>query len=405
MSGSKQGYTLPLTITILLVIGYLSCSFYEMVKRERLESFRRYKEVQSILELESATNYAFYRMSSENEPWRTDSLQHISKDGKIKFFIKHVQEGPFARLTALNHDSTKVFSVFTGFIPHNRPALVLSASQSSIALVGNARIEGGTALKQGRISYSTHYKNRANRDAFYDTVYVSDTLPCFKKLKYYSELSRRSFDNKFDQQSCVFDGAEKIPLKLKCSMVIMQGNAQCDHCKIIADRIFIRGRSSLNKAHVIARTISLKDSAFAGGSFFARDSMEIDLKLPQKDPVWFIVQGNKDSNIDYVGYLNIKRLKANMAAIIFFGDNWDESLRAPPIEISKNTDITGTIAINGIVDFRGKLKGNMTIHNFAFYEGETLWRGFLKDGQIKGDTSVHMMLPDIVQFGGDSSYD
>ena len=88
MFGSKQGYTLPLTITILLVIGYLSFSFYEMVKRERMESFRRYKDVQSTLELESATNYAFYRMSTAKEPWRTDSLLHTSKDGKIKFFIK-----------------------------------------------------------------------------------------------------------------------------------------------------------------------------------------------------------------------------------------------------------------------------------------------------------------------------
>lgn len=405
MFGSKQGYTLPLTIVILLVIGYLSFSFYEMVKRERMESFRRYKDVQSTLELESAANYAFYRMSIAKEPWRTDSLLHTSKDGNIKFFIRHVQDGPFARLTALNQDSTKVFSATTGFVPQNRPALVLSASQSSIALVGNARIEGGTALKQGRVSYSTHYKNRAGKDAFYDTVFVSDTLPYFKDSRYYPELSRNSFEKKFDKQSCVFDGTDKISGELKCSMVIMQGDARCDHCRIIADRLFIRGRSSLNKANVIARTISLKDSVFANGTFFAQDSMEVDLKLPQNNPVWFVVQGKKSSDVDYIGYMSIQRLKASQAAILFYGDNWDESLKASPVEISENADITGSIVINGVVDFKGKLKGNMTVHNFAFYEGETLWRGFLKGGQIKGDTSVHVMLPDVIQFGGVPSYE
>lgn len=405
MLGSKRGYTLPLTITILFVIGILSVSFYDMVKRERQESFRRYKDAQSTLELESAANYAFYRMSTAKEPWRTDSLLHTSKDGKIKFHIRHVQDGPFARLSALDQDSTKVFTATTGFVPQNRPALVLSASQSSIALVGNARIEGGTALKQGRVSYSTNYKNRAGKDAFYDTVYVGDTLPYFKELRYYPELSRKSFDNKFDRQSCVFDGTDKIHGELRCSMVVMQGDTKCDRCRIIADRLFIRGRSSLNKANVIARTISLKDSVFASGTFFAQDSMEVDLKLPQNNPEWFIVQGQKSSDVDYIGYMSIQRLKASKAAILFYGDNWDESLKASPVEISENADITGTVVVNGVVDFKGKLKGSMTVHNFAFYEGETLWRGFLKGGQIKGDTSVHVMLPDVVYFGGDPSYE
>lgn len=133
--------------------------------------------------------------------------------------------------------------------------------------------------------------------------------------------------------------------------------------------------------------------------------MEVDLKLPQTSPVWFVVQGQKSSDVDYIGYMSIQRLNASKAAILFYGDNWDESLKASPVEISENTDITGTVVVNGVVDFKGKLKGNMTVHNFSFYEGETLWRGFLKGGQIKGDTSVHVMLPDVIQFGGVPSYE
>ena len=110
MFGSKRGYTLPLTIVILLIIGFLSFSFYDMVKRERMESFRRYGSAYASLEFESAANYAFYRMATAKEPWRTDSLRHSSKDGKIQFIIRQVQDGAFASLTVCNRDSSKTFS-------------------------------------------------------------------------------------------------------------------------------------------------------------------------------------------------------------------------------------------------------------------------------------------------------
>lgn len=405
MFGSKRGYTLPLTIVILLIIGFLSFSFYDMVKRERMESFRRYGSAYASLEFESAANYAFYRMATAKEPWRTDSLRHSSKDGKIQFIIRQVQDGAFARLTVCNRDSSKTFSSVTGYIPKARPALVVTAPQTSVALVGDARVEGGTALKSGRINYSTNYKNRASKDAFYDTAFVGDTLPYFDTLKYYPELSRKSFDTTFNRQSCIFDGTDALPEELRCATVVMQGDSRCNECRISADRIFIRGRSSLTKANVIARTISFKDSATAGGFFLARDSMEIDLKLEQKSKVWFSVQGQRKTETEYVGKLSVQKLKATNAALLFLGDNWDETQKGIPVEITDKVDVTGTLVANGVVDFRGKLKGHMTVSNFSFYEGETLWRGFLKNGQIKGDTAVHILLPDIIHFGGDPSYE
>lgn len=405
MFGSKQGYTLPLTITILLVIGYLSFSFYEMVKRERQDSFRRYKNIQAELELESAANYSFYRMAQEGKPWRTDSLTYSTKDGTIGFFIRHFQDGAFARLEAHNRDSSKSLSVHTGFIPKARPALVLTAPQSSIALVGDARIEGGTATKKGSVSYSTNYKMRATKEAFHDTVYVGDTLPYFDILKYYPELSRKNFADKFSQQNCVFDGVDLVPEELSCATVVLQGDSRCKGCKIQAERVFIRERSKIEHGDITARTISAKENVSLNGVFFAQDSLEINVNTEQNAKNTFVLQGRKVSDVDYTGKMAFKKLKAKDASIIFLGDNWDETLRGVPVEITEEVDITGAIIVNGTIDFRGKLKGHMTISNFSFYEGETLWRGFLRGGQIKGDTSVHVMLPDMVYFGGDPSYE
>lgn len=407
--GNKRGFTLPLTIVLLVFISFLTFSLYDMVKRERMESARRYKKLQAELELESGVNYAFYRMQKEGKPWRTDSLQHSSKDRSINFTLSQIQDGPFAKLSVFNKDSTESFLVRTGFIPNSRPALTILASQTNVSLVGKAKIEGGSAIQNGSISYSTHYKMRAGKEAFHDTVYTGENLPYFDTLKFFPELSKNQFTNKFENEQCVFDGSDFVGNGVKdqasCKTVIMQGDSRCEECSISADRIFIRGRASLQNAKVTARIISLKDSAKVSGIFFAQDTLEVSLLLEQYSPIKLIVQGEKTGEVDYSGLFVLNKLKAKDALTIFMADNWDETMKGVPFQISENVDIRGAVISRGTVDFRGKLTGQMIAYNFGFYDGNTFWRGFLRDGQIKGDTTYHPFLPDIVYLGGEASYE
>jgi hypothetical protein len=404
-TGNKRGYTLPLTIAILVVIGFLASTFYTMVKNERIESFKRFSDAQATLELESGVNYAFYRMQSERRPWRTDSLQHVSKDGSIRFSLSQKQDGAFASLNIFNHDSSRHFNAHTGFIPANRPALTLLAAQANASLVGNARIEGGTALRNGTISYSSHYKMRAEKEAFFDTVYVGDSLPYFDTLKFYPEISRKQFTEKFQKERCVFDGTDVVATELNCRVVTMQGDSRCNRCKIIADKVFLRERAASTKANIIARTISIKDSVLLSGTFFAQDSLEVSVKRKQENTINLAVQGRKTDDVDYTGTIIISNLKADKALVLFMGDNWDETTKGIPVTITENVDIKGSVISRGMVDFRGKLTGQMIAYYIGFYEGETLWRGFFRNGQIKGDTTVHTFLPDIVYLGGEASYE
>jgi cytoskeletal protein CcmA (bactofilin family) len=404
-TGNKRGYTLPLTIAILVVIGFLASTFYTMVKNERIESFKRFSDAQATLELESGVNYAFYRMQSERKPWRTDSLQHVSKDGSIRFSLSQKQDGAFASLNIFNHDSSRHFNAHTGFIPANRPALTLLAAQANASLVGNARIEGGTALRNGTISYSSHYKMRAEKEAFFDTVYVGDSLKYFDTLSFFPELSREQFAKTFNKDRCGFDGTDAVPEALNCRVVTMQGDSRCDHCKIIADKIFIRGRARTLKANIIARTITLKDSILLSGTFFAQDSLEAALKRKQENAINLIVQGRKTGDVDYTGSLAVDKLSADKVLILFMGDNWDETTKGIPVTIGEDVEIRGNIISRGMVDFRGKLTGQMIAYHLGFYEGETLWRGFFQNGKIKSDTTVHTFLPDIIYLGGEASYE
>ena len=404
-TGNKRGYTLPLTIAILVVIGFLASTFYTMVKNERIESFKRFSDAQATLELESGVNYAFYRMQSERKPWRTDSLQHVSKDGSIRFSLSQKQAGAFASLDIFNHDSSRHFNAHTGFIPANRPALTLLAAQANASLVGNARIEGGTALRNGTISYSSHYKMRAEKEAFFDTVYVGDSLKYFDTLSFFSELSREQFAKTFNKDRCVFDGTDAVPEALNCRVVTMQGDSRCDHCKIIADKIFIRDRARTLKANIIARTITLKDSILLSGTFFAQDSLEAALKRKQENAINLIVQGRKTGDVEYTGTLAVDKLSADKVLILFMGDNWDETTKGIPVTIGEDVEIRGNIISRGMVDFSGKLTGQMIAYHLGFYEGETLWRGFFRNGKIKSDTTVHTFLPDIIYLGGEASYE
>ena len=404
-TGNKRGYTLPLTIAILVVIGFLASTFYTMVKNERIESFKRFSDAQATLELESGVNYAFYRMQSERKPWRTDSLQHVSKDGSIRFSLSQKQDGAFASLNIFNHDSSRHFNAHTGFIPANRPALTLLAAQANASLVGNARIEGGTALRNGTISYSSHYKMRAEKEAFFDTVYVGDSLKYFDTLSFFPELSREQFAKTFNKDRCVFDGTDAVPETLNCRVVTMQGDSRCDHCKIIADKIFIRDRARTLKANIIARTITLKDSILLSGTFFAQDSLEVSLKRKQESTINLIVQGRKTGDVDYTGTLTVEKLNADKVLILFMGDNWDETTKGIPVTIGEDVEIRGNIISRGMVDFSGKLTGQMIAYHLGFYEGETLWRGFFRNGKIKSDTTVHTFLPDIIYLGGEASYE
>ena len=404
-TNKKHGFTLPLTIAILVIIGFLVSTFYTMVKNERMESFRRFSDAQATLELESGVNYAFYRMQNEYKPWRTDSLLHTSNDSTIHFALSQMQDGAFALLKVFNHDSSKHFTAHTGFIPPNRPALTLLAAQANISLVGKSSIEGGTVLMNGTVSYSSHYKMRADKEAFFDTVYVGDTLPYFDTLKFYPEISRKQFAEKFEKERCVFDGRDIIPDSVSCKVVTIQGDSRCNRCKIIADKIFLRERANTLKANIIARTISLKDSILLSGTFFAQDSLEVSLKRKQEKAINLVVQGRKTGDVDYAGSLVIDKITAEKALVLFMGDNWDETMKGISVIIGEDVDIKGTIISNGMIDFHGKLTGQMIAYYIGFYEGETLWRGFFREGQIKGDTAVHTFLPDIVYLGGEASYE
>ena len=43
----RRGFTLPLTIIVIVVIGILASTFYGMVKSERIETFHRFQETQA----------------------------------------------------------------------------------------------------------------------------------------------------------------------------------------------------------------------------------------------------------------------------------------------------------------------------------------------------------------------
>lgn len=402
----KNGFTMAVTMVLLSILGILAMTIYGMVKAERIESFRRYQKSQDELSTETAMDYGFYRMESEKKPWRTDSLNFSTHVGNIKFNMSHKQDGLFSRITVSCSDSMKKGNsskFHPGLTLPPLPAITLLAPNANISLVGDAQIRGGVALKQGRVSFSTHYKMPASQNAFVDTIRYDANYPYFDSIGIFPELTRDIFAQNFVKERCTFDATDIVPTELFCKTVVIRGDAKCENCKIIADRLFISERASLQRANIIARTISIKQQAIVSGAFLAQDSLEVNLSNPQAGTLWLALQGRKTSEVEYSGYMDIQRLIASNTVIIYLADNWDETLRSNPIKIGSNTDLRGAIISRGSVDMQGKLQGYFVAWAFAFYDDNTLWSDFLRNAKITNDTTLHVITPDIVQIGKEAT--
>ncbi|MCF0215767.1 MAG: hypothetical protein HUK21_04780 [Fibrobacteraceae bacterium] len=402
----KCGFTMVVTMVLLSILGTLAMTIYGMVKAERMESFRWFQKDQNELSMETALDYAFYRMENNKEPWRTDSLSYTTNMGNIRFNMGHTQDGLFSKITVFNLDTTKNGAkkeFHPGVTLPPLPAIMLLAPNTDIALVGDAQIRGGVGLKNGRVSYSTHYKMPATKNAYADTIRFGADFAYFDSIGFYPEQTRDVFVQKFEKERCTFDATDALPAELSCKTVVVRGDSKCDGCRIIADRLFVTERASLKKANVISRTISMNQQATVSGAFLAQDSLEINLMNPQNGALWLALQGRKIGDIDYCGYMDVQKLTASNATVIYLADNWDETLRSTPIKIGRNVDLKGAIISKGSMDMQGKLQGYLVAWSFAFYNEETLWNGFLRNAKITGDTAIHIVTPDIVQFGKEAA--
>lgn len=412
-TGCSGGFTLPLALVILAVMGNIALVIFSMVKSERVESFRRYTKIQAELNTESGIDFALNRMNTESSPWRTDSLHYISPDNSVTFTLSHVQDGIYSKLNIVPGDSsqktatglTSPWIARAGFQQPPLPAIVALSRHSTFAIAQGSHIKGGIAVAEGSVSYSMHYLMMADRETYYDTVLTDTNFTLFDSLRYFPELSRNQFDSLYKKDLCEFDAKDEIPQMLSCRNVIVQGDARCEKCSIRAEKIRIRGNSVFKKADIRANKISATEYAELSGTFFARDSVFVELERLQEAPLTIALQGRKSGPAEYTGRLDLEKLSAGKATLLFVGDNWDETLPGVPVRISEKCNLKGIIVSMGSTDFQGRLKGTLVTYNFAFDEGGTHWRNFIRNAKIESDSSASYLLPDMLHLGGFATYE
>ena len=395
------GYTLLLTIVLLLVVSNLIATVWQLVKSEREESFRRYKRDQSELNVESGINYALNQIKICNRPWRTNGLWHEAVDRDVSYVLKHTQNGAYGMLQVYSGDSSFVSTVRTGFRMLSGPAVCVLDKKASVSLAKGAVVQGGIAVYSGDVGYSSHYKMSADKNTTVDTVFSKLDYPCFDSLIFFPEYSRNQFRLKFDNEYCSFDARDEIPKNLNCKMVVIQGNAFCEDCRINADDVEIRGNVSLKNVHIVSRKIDISEKPILGGMFFAQESLSVNLENKQREELKLIVQGKKRENVDYIGALNVVKLNAEKVLILFVGDEWDDSMENIPVKLSKDVDVSGLLFSMGTVDLQGKIQGQVVSWNFGFVENGLKWKNMIRSALIKRDTTIKFLLPDVIHIAGD----
>ncbi|MBO7551740.1 MAG: hypothetical protein J6T62_09520 [Fibrobacter sp.] len=411
--GCSGGFTLPLALVILAVMGNIALVIFSMVKSERVESFRRYTKIQAELNIESGIDFALNKMETESSPWRTDSLHYISPDSSVTFTLSHFQDGIYSKLSIVPRDSsqktaTGIASPWiarAGFRRPPLPAIIVLSRRSNFAIAQGTRIKGGIAVAEGSVSYSMHYLMMADRETYYDTVFTDTNFTLFDSLRYFPELSRNQFDSLYKKDLCEFDARDEIPQTLSCRNVIVQGDAHCEKCSIRAEKIRIRGNSVFKEADIRANKISATEYAELSGTFFARDSVFVELERTQDAPLTIALQGRKSGPFEYSGSLDLEKLSAGNVQLLFIGDNWEESLPGIPVRISEKSNLKGIVVSMGTTDFQGHLKGTLVTYNFGFIEGGTHWKNFVRHAKIENDSTASYFLPDMLHLGGLATYE
>ena len=403
--GRCCGFTLPLAIVILAVMGNIALVIFTMVKAERVESFRRYTKCQAELNIESGLDFAFARIQSASQPWRTEGLQYNSPDSSVSFSLSHVQNGVYSRLQVFSNDSAVSTVARPGFRQPALPALTFISSKATLAISRDASVKGGISIAEGNVNYSTHYRMMANKNSYYDTAYTDIKPAISDSLKFFPELSRNQFDSLYKKDLCEFDAKDVLPQELSCRNVIVQGDALCDKCSIRANKVRIRGNAIFKGADIRAISISATGNADVSGVLFARDSIFVDLDRTQEHPLRIALQGRKSGPAEYTGRMDIERISAKNILLLFIGDNWEETLHGIPIRISEKCDLTGLVVSIGSLDLRGHIRGSVITRNLVFEEDGTLWRNFLRETNIERDSTIDILLPDILHLGGTATYE
>lgn len=411
--GCSGGFTLPLALVILAVMGNIALVIFSMVKSERVESFRRYTKIQAELNTESGIDFALNRMETTSSPWRTDSLHYISPDSSVTFTLSHFQDGIYSKLSVVPGDSSQKTATSqaspwiarTGFRQPPLPAIVALSRHATFAIAQGTRIKGGIAIAEGTVTYSMHYMMMADRETYYDTMFTDTNFTLFDSLHYFPELSRKQFDSLYKKDLCEFDAKDEIPQMLSCRNVVVQGDARCEKCSIRAEKIRIRGNSVFKEADIRANKISATEYAELSGTFFARDSVFVELERSQDAPLTIALQGRKSGPAEYTGRLDLEKLTAGNILLLFVGDNWDETFPGIPVRTSEKCNLNGLVVSMGTTDFQGRLKGTLVTYNFAFDEGGTHWRNFIRHAQIESDSSASYLLPDMLHIGGFATYE
>ena len=316
------------------------------------------------------------------------------------------QEGAFGILKAKTPEPEDSMIFRIGYLLKNNQAFTLLDPNASIALAGNAIIEGNVAMHHPRVEKSTHYKMLASSLATFrgDTIGESNLL--WDSIAFYPEKTRSFLDTKISNKknTCLFDAKDKLNGDYYCKNIIIQGDAHCISCRLFAKKIIVRGRSVLENVLLTANTIQLEDEAMISGEVLARDTIFIDLEQKQQGKTVYTLLGQKKGPVEYVGHINMVRYDGE-ALVLYLGDHWDASLAGQNVTIKEAVKLRGLVIVNGNIEIQGEVRGRVVASYLGFEESGTFWRGFLKNGKVILDTSITILVPDAFRMGGELTYE
>jgi len=404
-SNDNRGMSLAIVLAVLAILGQIIVAV--IMSHGNAMKFSRESELHASARLASmsALDYVRYRVDSDTNPFRTDSLFHIPLDTTISYSINVRQRGLIAVVRATGnlqsgvriiHDT--VFAQIESHLPSN-VALALMDQGAGLALAGSAQVVGDVMLRHGTVSKSDQARLPALKTAGLQGQVRDSTDTLWKSLRFNLAPVQTWLDSvaKIPVQHSAATtsmNADSFPcprVSRKMGTVVVGGTGLIKGSMLVAEKIVVQDSVSLDGVLFCARELEIRTKAnIVNGQFIALDTMLVPSAHPHGLPL-FYVHGRTN-----IGYLSVGKYDGG-GTFIFGGNQWTPHDGTTKATFATTTHIAGNVAINGWLDMGGaQVNGSVLAWNLVLDYDGTRWQGYMKDGKITAPIDGHTSFPDFM---------
>ncbi len=421
----EKGAALVYVLGLLLVTGILVSITWRLVRQNEGLAVREMQLSQARLLSHSGVDHALFKINESigksDFNYSVSDLNFRIDGDRLGFLLDVIPLGLF--LQAYAQGKVKYGTETSALIAKQSvrieqlldlgdfPAVGLLNREGNLVLAGTSEIHGSVMLWRGEVRKATSEKIRWQNGVGHigpvwdSTSVIWDNMEAdFTRVHSWMEVQDALIQDDIlvsERKGLPFwrapHGTELTDTLLENHTIVGSGllligsGARLLNCTILAKEVEIKGNAQIENGLVYSsRNMRIREEASLKGQFLARDSLVLDLGVPQNGYPVFYVHGRpsvgEETDSIYIGELYARNYQGEG---IFMHASWEipDYNSDVRIRVDSAVFLHGLIFTPGFVQLEGSVEGSVICQNFRFQHSGTIWFGHLKNVKIKSSLS------------------